>query len=109
MTRTDDERSHDGRKENHPAADAAPLLRKEGSAEDDCLLQQEGSSELARIRQMDGSWAEIPLLHKDGSTNEKHPMVAEARELYLKYAGRGHAQIEREMRERGWPFHRSRL
>jgi hypothetical protein len=34
-------------------------------------------------------------------------MLAEARELYLKYGGRRHKKIEAEMRERGWDFSRS--
>ncbi len=36
-------------------------------------------------------------------------MVADARELYLKYNGRQTERIEREMRGRGWPFYRSLL
>ena len=36
-------------------------------------------------------------------------MVEAARELYLKYSGRQHVRIEREMCEAGWPFYRSML
>ncbi len=36
-------------------------------------------------------------------------MIAAAKELYLKYGGRRHELIEREMRERGWKFYREML
>ena len=36
-------------------------------------------------------------------------MIAEARDLYLKYQGRQHALIEKEMQARGWPFYRELL
>ncbi|MGD9627810.1 MAG: phage terminase large subunit [Pyrinomonadaceae bacterium] len=36
-------------------------------------------------------------------------MITAAKELYLEFGGRQHGQIEREMRERGWPFNRRML
>ena len=36
-------------------------------------------------------------------------MIEDAKILYLKYGGRMHARIEREMRAKGWPFYRSML
>lgn len=36
-------------------------------------------------------------------------MLSDALELYIKYNGRRHEQIEREMRERGWTFYREML
>jgi predicted phage terminase large subunit-like protein len=42
-------------------------------------------------------------------SNFPDEMVAEARELYLKFQGRRHVEIEREMQERGWPFYRELL
>ena len=36
-------------------------------------------------------------------------MIADAKELYLKYAGRRHEQIELEMQKRGWKFYREML
>ncbi len=42
--------------------------------------------------------------------NERYEaMLADAKELYLKYNGRRHELIEREMRNRGWTFYREML